>query len=199
MILNWKEYRRTPNLLQTCRSMKPDHGVLIREAAKRVMVTLEYLPKNSDQEEESVDRTDIRRALQKSVPYSGAERKVWWKERHVGLYKTWRRRMCSAQIRHKIKLLFVHFWEYYHLEHTISTKKHGDGSIMVWGGFSCAETQKLVTVDGVKCRLMWIRKPVRFCKRLWTGGPAGQRLWLYNQNYIEGYSVSMYNSKYQQN
>jgi len=69
IIRKWKEYGTTANL--------PRHGhppkltgrarrALIREAAKRPMVTLEELQRSTAQVGESVNRTTISRALHKS-------------------------------------------------------------------------------------------------------------------------------------
>ena len=69
----------------------------------------------------------------------------------------------------------------HHPEHTIPTKKHGGGSIMLWGYLSSAGTGKLVRVDGKMDGAKYgaiLEENLLVCKGLETGAevhlPAGQ-------------------------
>uniref|UniRef100_A0A669E9Q2 Tc1-like transposase DDE domain-containing protein n=1 Tax=Oreochromis niloticus TaxID=8128 RepID=A0A669E9Q2_ORENI len=170
IIQKWKEYGTTVNLPRQGRPPKltgRTRRVLIRNAAKRPMVTLDELQRSTAQVGESVHRTTISRALHKvGLHGRGARRKPLLREnhkksrlqfatRHVGTQQTCGRR-CSGQMRPK--------WNFlakmqnamcggktntaHHSEHTIPTVKYGGGSIMLWGCFSSAGTGKLVRVDG---------------------------------------------------
>ena len=71
-IRKWKEYGTTANLPRHGRPPKltsQARRALIREAAKRPMVTLEELQRSTAQVGESVHRTTISRALHKSGLY----------------------------------------------------------------------------------------------------------------------------------
>ena len=77
IIQKWKKYGTTANLPRHGRPPKLTvraRRALVREAAKRPMVTLEELQKSTAQVGESVQRTTISRALHKSDPYGRVER-----------------------------------------------------------------------------------------------------------------------------
>ncbi|MCJ8736209.1 hypothetical protein PDJAM_G00256240 [Pangasius djambal] len=139
---------------------------LIREAAKRPIVTLEELQRSTAQVGESVHRTTIIRALHKSGLYGRVARKPLLKESHkksrlqfaashVGdTANIWKKVLWADET--KIELFGLNAKRYvwrkpntaHHPEHTIPTVKHGGGSIMLWGCFSSAGIGKLVRVGG---------------------------------------------------
>ncbi|MCJ8737809.1 hypothetical protein PDJAM_G00028230 [Pangasius djambal] len=138
---------------------------LIREAAKRPMVTLVELQRSTAQVGESVHRTTISSALHKSGLYGRVARRkphkphkkshLQFATSHVGdTTNTWKKVFWSDET--KIELFGLNAKRYvwwkpntaHHPEHTIPTMKHVGGSIMLWGCFSSAGTGKLVRVDG---------------------------------------------------
>ncbi|KAK1789282.1 hypothetical protein P4O66_015226, partial [Electrophorus voltai] len=135
IIRKWKEYGTTASL--------PRHGclpkltaqartALLREAAKRPMVTLEQQRSTAQFATSHLGANMWKKVLWSDETKAelfglNAKRYVWWKtntERHP--------------------------------EYTIPTFKHGGGSIMLWVCFSSAGKGKLVRVDGkmdgAKCR-----------------------------------------------
>lgn len=170
IIQKWKKYGTTANLPRHGRPPKLTERArraLVREAAKRPMITLEELQKSTAQVGESVHRTTISRALHKSGLHGRvARRKPLLKERHkksrlqfakshVGdTANMWKKVLWSDET--KIELFGLNAKRYvwrktntaHHPEHTIPTVKHGGGNIMLWGCFSSAGTGKLVRVDG---------------------------------------------------
>ncbi|KAL0201197.1 hypothetical protein M9458_004384, partial [Cirrhinus mrigala] len=141
IIQKWKEYGTTVNLPRQGRPPKltgRTRRALIRNAAKRPMVTLDELQRSTAQVGESVHRTTISRALHKVGLYGRvARRKPLLKENH----KKSRLQFATSHVWRKTNTA-------YHSEHTIPTVKYGFGSIMLWGCFSSAGTGKLVRVDG---------------------------------------------------
>ncbi|KAL0162929.1 hypothetical protein M9458_042325, partial [Cirrhinus mrigala] len=170
IIQKWKEYGTTVNLPRQGRPPKltgRTRRALIRNAAKRPMVTLDELQRSTAQVGESVHRTTISRALHKVGLYGRvARRKTLLKENHkksrlqfatshVGdTANMWKKVLWSDET--KMELFGQNAKRYvwrktntaHHSEHTIPTVKYGGGSIMLWGCFSSAGTGKLVRVDG---------------------------------------------------
>ena len=166
IILKWKEYQTTANLPRPGRPSKLSAQTrrrLIRDAAKRPMITLDELQRTTAEVGESVHRTTISRTLHKSGLYG---RKPFLKDihkksrlkfatSHLGdTPNMWKKVLWSDET--KIEL-FAHNAKRYvwrksntahHPQHTIPTVKHGGGSIMVWACFSSAGTGKMVKIEG---------------------------------------------------
>ena len=166
IILKWKEYQTTANLPRPGRPSKLSSGTrrrLIRDAAKRPMITLDELQRSTAEVGESVHRTTISRTLHKSGLYGRvARRKPFLKDIHKKWFKVCHK--PPGDTKHVEEGALVRwnqnqtFWpQRYvwsksntadHPEHTIPTVKHGGGSIMVWACFSSAGTGKMVKTDG---------------------------------------------------
>uniref|UniRef100_A0AAR2IYW9 Transposase n=2 Tax=Pygocentrus nattereri TaxID=42514 RepID=A0AAR2IYW9_PYGNA len=170
IIRKWKEYGTTVNLPRQGHPPKltgRTRRSLIREAAKRPMVTLDEMQRATAQVGETVHRTTISRALHKCGLYGRvARRKPLLKENHKksrlqfarshveDTANMWKKVLWSDET--KIELFGHNAKRYawrrnntaHHSENTIPTVKYGGGSIMLWGCFSSAGTGKLVKVDG---------------------------------------------------
>uniref|UniRef100_A0A8L0DPU9 Transposase Tc1-like domain-containing protein n=1 Tax=Oncorhynchus mykiss TaxID=8022 RepID=A0A8L0DPU9_ONCMY len=170
IILKWKEYQTTANLPRPGRPSKLSAHTrrgLIRDAAKRPMITLDELQRSTAEVGDSVHRTTISRILHKSGLYGRvARRKPFLKDihkkcclkfatSHLGdTPNLWKKVLWSDET--KIELFGNNAKRYvwcksntaHHPEHTIPTVKHGGGSIMVWACFSSAGTGKMVKIDG---------------------------------------------------
>ena len=167
IILKWKEYQTTANLPRPGRPSKLSAHTrrrLIRDAAKRPMITLDELQRSTAEVGDSVHRTTISRILHKSGLYGRvARRKPFLKDIHKKcclkfatshLGDTPKKVLWSDET--KIELFGNNAKRYvwrksntaHHPEHTIPTVKHGGGSIMVWACFSSAGTGKMVKIDG---------------------------------------------------
>uniref|UniRef100_A0A669ESK4 Transposase Tc1-like domain-containing protein n=1 Tax=Oreochromis niloticus TaxID=8128 RepID=A0A669ESK4_ORENI len=170
IIQKWKEYGTTVNLPRQGRPPKltgRTRRALIRNAAKRPMVTLDELQRSTAQVGESVHRTTISRALHKVGLYGRVARRkplltenhkkshLQFATSHVGdTANMWKKVLWSDEP--KMELFGQNAKRYvwrktttaHHSEHTIPTVKYGGGSIMLWGCFSSAGTGKLVRVDG---------------------------------------------------
>uniref|UniRef100_A0A8K9XI19 Tc1-like transposase DDE domain-containing protein n=1 Tax=Oncorhynchus mykiss TaxID=8022 RepID=A0A8K9XI19_ONCMY len=170
IILKWKEYQTTANLPRPGRPSKLSAHTrrrLIRDAAKRPMITLDELQRSTAEVGDSVHRTTISRILHKSGLYGRvARRKPFLKDihkkcclkfatRHLGdTPNMWKKVLWSDET--KIELFGNNAKRYvwrksntaHHPEHTITTVKHDGGSIMVWACFSSAGTGKMVKIDG---------------------------------------------------
>uniref|UniRef100_A0A8K9XX01 Transposase Tc1-like domain-containing protein n=1 Tax=Oncorhynchus mykiss TaxID=8022 RepID=A0A8K9XX01_ONCMY len=167
IILKWKEYQTTANLPRPGRPSKLSAHTrrrLIRDAAKRPMITLDELQRSTAEVGDSVHRTTISRILHKSGLYGRvARRKPFLKDihkkcrlkfatSHLGdTPNMWKKALWSDET--KIELFGNNAKRYVWrksntAEHTIPTVKHGGGSIMVWACFSSAGTGKMVKIDG---------------------------------------------------
>uniref|UniRef100_A0A6I8RU66 Transposase n=1 Tax=Xenopus tropicalis TaxID=8364 RepID=A0A6I8RU66_XENTR len=169
IIQKWKEYGTTVNLPRQGRPPKltgRTRRALIRNAAKRPMVTLDELQRSTAQVGESVHRTTISRALHKVGLYGRVARRkplltenhksrLQFATSHVGdTANMWKKVLWSDET--KMELFGQNAKRYvwqktntaHHSEHTIPTVTYGGGSIMLWGCFSSAGTGKLVRVDG---------------------------------------------------
>uniref|UniRef100_A0A8C7RFJ4 Tc1-like transposase DDE domain-containing protein n=1 Tax=Oncorhynchus mykiss TaxID=8022 RepID=A0A8C7RFJ4_ONCMY len=167
IILKWKEYQTTANLPRPGRPSKLSAHTrrrLIRDAAKRPMITLDELQRSTAEVGDSVHRKTISRILHKSSLYGRvARRKPFLKDihkkcclkfatSHLGdTPNMWKKELWSDET--KIELFGNNAKHYVWLksntaEHTIPTVKHGGGSIMVWACFSSAGTWKMVNIDG---------------------------------------------------
>uniref|UniRef100_A0A8K9UU74 Tc1-like transposase DDE domain-containing protein n=1 Tax=Oncorhynchus mykiss TaxID=8022 RepID=A0A8K9UU74_ONCMY len=170
IILKWKEYQTTANLPRPGRPSKLSAHTrrrLIRDAAKRPMITLDELQRSTAEVGDSVHRTTISRILHKSGLYGRvARRKPFLKDIHKKCClkfatsqlgdtpNMWKKVLWSDET--KIELFGNNAKHYvwrksntaHHTEHTIPTVKHGGGSIMVWAFFSSAGTGKMVKIDG---------------------------------------------------
>uniref|UniRef100_A0AAX7UKG3 Transposase Tc1-like domain-containing protein n=1 Tax=Astatotilapia calliptera TaxID=8154 RepID=A0AAX7UKG3_ASTCA len=119
IIQKWKEYGTTVNLPRQGRPPKltgRTRRALIRNAAKRPMVTLDELQRSTAQMGESVHRTTISRALHKVGLYGRVARRkplltenhkksrLQFTTSHVGTRQTCGRR-CSGQMRPKWNFL----------------------------------------------------------------------------------------------
>uniref|UniRef100_A0AAZ3PQM4 Transposase Tc1-like domain-containing protein n=1 Tax=Oncorhynchus tshawytscha TaxID=74940 RepID=A0AAZ3PQM4_ONCTS len=79
IILKWKEYQTTANLPRPDRPSKLSAHTrrrLIRDAAKRPMITLDELQRSTAEVGDSVHRTTISRILHKSGLYGRVARRV---------------------------------------------------------------------------------------------------------------------------
>ena len=178
IILKWKEYQTTANLPRPGRPSKLSSRTrrkLIRDAAKRPMITLDELQRSTAEVGESVHRTTISRTLHKSGLYGRvARRKPFLKDihkksrlkfatSHLGdTPNMWKKVLWSDET--KIELFGHNAKRYvwrksntaHHPEHTIPTVKHGGGSIMLLECFSSAGTGKIIRgggkMDVGKCR-----------------------------------------------
>jgi transposase len=170
IILKWKEYQTTANLPRPGRPSKLSAHTrrrLIRDAAKRPMITLDELQRSTAEVGDSVHRATISHILHKSGLYGRvARRKPFLKDihkkcclkfatSHLGdTPNMWKKVLWSDET--KIELFGNNAKRYvwrksntaHHPEHTIPTVKHGGGSIMVWSCFSSAGTGKMVKIDG---------------------------------------------------
>uniref|UniRef100_A0A8C7GHX2 Transposase n=1 Tax=Oncorhynchus kisutch TaxID=8019 RepID=A0A8C7GHX2_ONCKI len=168
IILKWKE--TTANLPRPGRPSKLSAHTrrrLIRDAAKRPMITLDELQRSTAEVGDSVHRTTISRILHKSGLYGRvARRKPFLKDihkkcclefatSHLGdTPNMWKKVLWSDET--KIELFGNNAKRYvwrksntaHHPEHTIPTVKHGGGSVMVWACFSSAGTGKMVKING---------------------------------------------------
>uniref|UniRef100_A0A8C7N1Z7 Transposase n=1 Tax=Oncorhynchus kisutch TaxID=8019 RepID=A0A8C7N1Z7_ONCKI len=163
IILKWMEYQTTANLPRPGRPSKLSAHTrrrLIRDAAKRPMITLDELQRSTAEVGDSVHRTTISRILHKSGLYGRvARRKPFLKEKKVSFkvcHKPPGRHTKHVEDETKIELFGNNAKRYvwrksntaHHPEHLIPTVKHGGGSIMVWACFSSAGTGKMVKIDG---------------------------------------------------
>uniref|UniRef100_A0A8C7SEP5 Tc1-like transposase DDE domain-containing protein n=1 Tax=Oncorhynchus mykiss TaxID=8022 RepID=A0A8C7SEP5_ONCMY len=166
IILKWKEYQTTANLPRPGRPSKLSAHTrrrLIRDAAKRPMITLDELQRSTAEVRDSVHRTTISRILHKSGLYGRVARKPFLKDihkkcrlkfatSHLGdTPNMWKKVLWSDET--KIELFGNNAKRYVWrksntAEHTIPTVKHGGGSIMVWACFSSVGTGKMVKIDG---------------------------------------------------
>ncbi|KAF4082430.1 hypothetical protein AMELA_G00151690, partial [Ameiurus melas] len=105
IILKWKEYQTTANLPRPGRPSKLSAQTwrrLIRDAAKRPMITLDELQRTTAEVGESVHRTTISRTLHKSGLYGRvARRKPFLKDIHKKSRETHQTcgRRCSGQMK----------------------------------------------------------------------------------------------------
>uniref|UniRef100_A0A8C7MH88 SEC24 homolog D, COPII coat complex component n=1 Tax=Oncorhynchus kisutch TaxID=8019 RepID=A0A8C7MH88_ONCKI len=170
IILKWKEYQTTANLPRPGRPSKLSAHTrrrLIRDVAKRPMITLDELQRSTAEVGDSVHRTTISRILHKSGLYGRvARRKPFLKNihkkcclkfatSHLGdTPNMWKKVLWSDET--KIELFGnnakCYVWRKsntaHHPEHPTPTVKHGGGSIMVWACFSSAGTGKMNKIDG---------------------------------------------------
>uniref|UniRef100_A0A8K9WP00 Tc1-like transposase DDE domain-containing protein n=1 Tax=Oncorhynchus mykiss TaxID=8022 RepID=A0A8K9WP00_ONCMY len=157
IILKWNEYQTTANLPRPGRPSKLSAHTrrrLIRDAAKRPMITLDELQRSTAEVGDSVHRTTISRILHKSGLYGRvARRKPFLKDihkkcclkfatSHLGdTPNMWKKVLWSDET--KIELFGNNAKRYvwrksntaHHPEHTIPTVKHGGGSIVVGPAF----------------------------------------------------------------
>uniref|UniRef100_A0AAZ1XDH6 Transposase Tc1-like domain-containing protein n=1 Tax=Oreochromis aureus TaxID=47969 RepID=A0AAZ1XDH6_OREAU len=149
-----KEYGTTVNLPRQGRPPKltgRTRRALIRNAAKRPMVTLDKLQRSTAQVGESVHRTTISHALHKVGLYGRVARRkplltenhkksrLQFATSHVGdTANMWKKVLWSDET--KMELFGQNAKRYvwrkltlHHSEHTIPTVKYGGGSIMLWG------------------------------------------------------------------
>uniref|UniRef100_A0A8C7KC88 Transposase Tc1-like domain-containing protein n=1 Tax=Oncorhynchus kisutch TaxID=8019 RepID=A0A8C7KC88_ONCKI len=142
IILNWKEYQTTANLPRPGRPSKLSAHTrrrLIRDAAKRPMITLDELQRSTAEVGDSVHRTTISRILHKSGLYGRvARRKPFLKDIHKKCHlkfatshlgdtsNMWKKVLWSDET--KIELFGNNAKRYvwrksntaHHLEHTLS-------------------------------------------------------------------------------
>uniref|UniRef100_A0A6I8Q9Z7 Uncharacterized protein n=1 Tax=Xenopus tropicalis TaxID=8364 RepID=A0A6I8Q9Z7_XENTR len=170
IIQKWKEYGTTVNLPRQGRPPKltgRTRRALIRNAAKRPMVTLGELQGSTAQVGESVHRTTISRALHKVGLYRRVARRkplltenhkksrLQFATSHVGdTANMWKKVLWSDETKTELfgQNAKLYVWRKtntaHHSEPTVPTVTYGGGSIMLWGGFSSAGIGKLVRVDG---------------------------------------------------
>uniref|UniRef100_A0AAZ3RIR8 Transposase n=1 Tax=Oncorhynchus tshawytscha TaxID=74940 RepID=A0AAZ3RIR8_ONCTS len=164
ILLKWKEYQTTANLPRPGRPSKLSAHTrrrLIRDAAKRPMITLDELQRSTAEVGDSVHRTTISHILHKSGLYGRvARRKPFLKDihkkcclkfatSHLGdTPNMWKKVLWSDET--KIELLATMQNVMFGVKATqlIPTVKHGGGNIMVWACFSSAGTGKMVKIDG---------------------------------------------------
>uniref|UniRef100_A0A803JX04 Transposase Tc1-like domain-containing protein n=1 Tax=Xenopus tropicalis TaxID=8364 RepID=A0A803JX04_XENTR len=152
IIQKWKEYGTTVNLPRQGRPPKltgRTRRALIRNAAKRPMVTLGELQRSTAQVGESVHRTTISRALHKVSLYGRvARRKPLLTENHKKSHLQFATSHVELFGQNAKRYVWWKTKTAHPSEHTIPTVKYGGGSIVLWGCFSSTGTGKLVRVDG---------------------------------------------------
>uniref|UniRef100_A0A8P4FYI4 Transposase Tc1-like domain-containing protein n=1 Tax=Dicentrarchus labrax TaxID=13489 RepID=A0A8P4FYI4_DICLA len=140
---------------------------LVREATKTPTTTLKELKASVAQMGETVHTTTVSRVLHQSKLYGRvAKRKPLLKNDHMKSRLGFaQRHVLESKVNWKKVLwfdeakieLFVHqtrhyVWQTPNTAHchkyTISTVKHGGGSIMLWGCFAAADPGRLVKVEG---------------------------------------------------
>ena len=108
IILKWKEYQTTANLPRPGRPSKLSAQTrrrLIRDAAKRPMITLDELQRTTAEVGESVHRTTISRTLHKSGLYGRVARRDTPNKRHTWETHQTCGRRCSGQMKPKSNFL----------------------------------------------------------------------------------------------
>uniref|UniRef100_A0A8K9XU40 Tc1-like transposase DDE domain-containing protein n=1 Tax=Oncorhynchus mykiss TaxID=8022 RepID=A0A8K9XU40_ONCMY len=189
IILKWKEYQTTANLPRPGRPSKLSAHTrrrLIRDAAKRPMITLDELQRSTAEVGDSVHRTTIslvyctNLAFMEEWPFLKDIHKngcLKFATSHLGdTPNMWKKVLWSDET--KIELFGNNAKRYVWrksntAEHTIPTVKHGGGSIMVWACFSSAGTGKMVKIDGkmdgAKYRTILEENPMESAKDLRLG------------------------------
>uniref|UniRef100_A0A8K9UU17 Transposase Tc1-like domain-containing protein n=1 Tax=Oncorhynchus mykiss TaxID=8022 RepID=A0A8K9UU17_ONCMY len=167
----WKEYGTTTNMPREGRPPKltdQARRALIREATKRLTITLNELQSSTAEIGMSVHRTTLSRTLHRAGLYRSVDRRkpllkeknkqthLVFAKRHVGESPNiWKKVLWSDKT--KIELFGQQgkrcVWRKPNPSHqpqnTIPTVKHVGGSIMLWGCFSLAGTMKLVRFEGM--------------------------------------------------
>ncbi|KAG2465062.1 TCB1 transposase, partial [Polypterus senegalus] len=177
IIRKWKKFETTRILPRAGRPSKlSDRGrrALVRKVTKNPMVTLSELQRSSVERGEPSRRRTISAAIHQSGLYGRvARRKPLLSKRHMAARLEFAKRHLkdSQTMRNKIlwsdetkiELFGVntrcHIWRKpgtaHHKAKTISTVKHGGGSIMLWGCFSVARTGRLVRIKGKMTAAMY--------------------------------------------
>ncbi|KAG2463307.1 TCB1 transposase, partial [Polypterus senegalus] len=177
IIHKWKKFKTTRTLPRAGRPSKlSDQGrrALVREVTKNPMVTLSELQRSSVERGEPSRRTTISAATHQSDLHGRvARRKPLLSKRHMTARLEFAKRHLkdSQTMRNKIiwsdetkiELFGVnsrrHVWRKpgiaHHQANTITTVKHGGGSIMLWGCFSAARTGRLFRIKGKMTAAMY--------------------------------------------
>ncbi|CAM4732966.1 unnamed protein product [Leuciscus chuanchicus] len=163
IILKWKTFGTTRTLPRAGRPAKLSsrgRRALVREVKKNPKITVAELQRCSREMGESCSKSTITSAIHQSGLYGRvARRKPLLSARHMKahlkdskmvIYKI----LWSDET--KIELFGLNSKRYvwrkpgtaHHLSNTVSTVKHGGGSIMLWGCFSAAGTGRLVAIEG---------------------------------------------------
>ncbi|KAG2456618.1 TCB1 transposase, partial [Polypterus senegalus] len=176
IIRKWKKFETTRTLPIAGRPSKLSNWgrrAFVRQVTKNPMVTLSELQRSSVERGEPSRRTTISAAIHQSGLYGRVAR---WKpllsKRHMAACLEFGKRHLkdSQTLRNKIlwsdetkielcvnarRLVWRKPGTALHQANTITTVKHGGGSIMLWGCFSAAGTGRLVRIKGKMTAAMY--------------------------------------------
>uniref|UniRef100_A0A671VMH4 Tc1-like transposase DDE domain-containing protein n=1 Tax=Sparus aurata TaxID=8175 RepID=A0A671VMH4_SPAAU len=169
-ILKWKKFGTTRTLPRPGRPAKLSNRgrrALVRQVKKNPKITVAELQRCSREMGESSTKSTNTAALHQSGLYGRvARRKPLLSARHMKARIEFAKKHMKDPQTMRNKILWSdktkperfgvnskrYVWQKpgtaHHLPNTISTVKHGGGSIMLWGCFSAAGTVRLVAIEG---------------------------------------------------
>ncbi|XDV33344.1 hypothetical protein PO909_003777 [Leuciscus waleckii] len=163
IILKWKTFGTTRTLPTAGRPAKLSYRgrrALVREVKKNPKITVAELQRCRWEMGESCSKSTITAAIHQSGLYGRvARRKPLLSARHMKAHLKDSKMVINKILwsdETKIELFGLNSKRYvwrkpgtaHHLSNTVSTVKHGGGSIMLWGCFSAAGTGRLVAIEG---------------------------------------------------